>query len=544
MGMRRTRRVFALLLVLSLLAAGCGKKDNDEGSGGQTSEGSGEGASDATLVVGALEVPSSIDPAAVYERFASDVLFNTTNRLVEFPPGATEPAPGLAEEWEISDDGLTYTFHLRDEVTFHNGKRLAASDVKYSLERAIKFNDPDGASFLLQSRDDADKVVAGIESIETPDDSTVVIKLVEPNITFLSRLNYTVASVIPDDGSYKDPEALLTGDVASQLEDFENVETVVGTGAFKLTDYKPGEEMTLERFDDYWGEKAKVKTVRIKFFAESSQLLNALKNGEVDLNINELGPAERTELASSDTVETFKGPGARIRYLVIDVTKPPFDNVKVRQAIAATVDRQRIIDEVFEGAGEELFSMVPASFEDVSKDYISDLKADLPAGQKIKFDLWYPLNKYGDTEPDMAENVARALNESGLFDVTTKSADWAAEYSDNTGVGSPYGIYTLGWYPDYFDADDYIEPFYSGEGFLGHYTDPAMDELIVKEQQETDADARAEIFDEIQKKAAEDMPFVPLYAEAPFAYYAKGLTGVESTMDAVQQTRWFVIGKE
>jgi peptide/nickel transport system substrate-binding protein len=530
--------------VLSLLAAGCGKKDSDEGSGGTTKEGEESAASDATLVVGALEIPSSIDPAMVYEKFASDVLFNTTNRLVEFPPGATEPAPGLAEEWEISDDGLTYTFHLRDEVTFHNGKRLAATDVKYSLERSINVNDPDGASFLLQSRDDADAVVAGIESIEAPDDSTVVITLVEPNTTFLSRLNYTIASVLPDDGSYKAPEALLTGDVATQLEDFENVDTVVGTGPFQLTDYKPGEEMTLERFDDYWGEKAKVKTVRVKFFSESSQLLNALKNGEVDVNVNELGPAERTELAGSDTVETVEGDGARIRYLVVDVTKPPFDDVKVRQAIAATVDRQRIIDEVFEGAGEELFSMIPPSFEDVSKDHISELKAELPAGQKIAFDLWYPLNKYGDTEPDMAETVARALNESGLFEVTTKSADWAAEYSDNTGVGSPYGIYTLGWYPDYFDADDYVEPFYSGEGFLGHYSDPAMDELIVKEQQETDADARAEIFDEIQKKAAEDMPYIPLYVEVPFGYHAPGVTGLETTMDAVQQTRWFVIGKE
>jgi peptide/nickel transport system substrate-binding protein len=540
-------RLFAaVLVVLSLLAAGCGKKDSDEGSGsGGGSGGSSEGSSDATLVVGALEVPSSIDPATVYERFASDVLFNTTNRLVEFPPGATEPAPGLAKEWEISEDGLTYTFTLQEGVKFHNGKDFVASDVKYSLERAINVNDPDGASFLLQSRDeDTGEVVAGIKTIEATDDTTVVITLVAPNTTFLSRLNYTVASIVPEDDSYKTPDALLTGDVASQLEQFENVETIVGTGAFKLASYKPGEEMTFERNDDYWGEKAKVKTVQVKFFSESSQLLNALKNGEVDLNVNELGPAERTEIEGVDTVETFKGPGARTRYLVIDVTKPPFDDVKVRQAIAATVDRQRIIDEVFEGAGDELFSMIPSSFGDISQDYISDLKAELPEGQKIKFDLWYPLNKYGDTEPDMAENVVRSLNESGLFEVTAKSADWASEYSDNTGVGSPYGIYTLGWYPDYFDADDYIEPFYSGEGFLGHYTDPEMDELIVKEQQETDADARAEIFDDIQKKAAEDMPYVPLYAEAPFAYYAKGLTGVESTMDAVQQTRWFVIGKE
>ena len=118
------------------------------GSGGGGAAGGGN------LVVGTIEVPSSIDPANVYEKFASDVLFNTTNRLVEYPPGATEPEPGLATEWDISDDGLTYTFTLREGVKFQDGSDFDSEDVKYSLERAINVNDPDGASFLLQSRDE------------------------------------------------------------------------------------------------------------------------------------------------------------------------------------------------------------------------------------------------------------------------------------------------------------------------------------------------------------------------------------------------------
>ena len=135
MGMRRTRRVFALLLVLSLLAAACGKKDNDEGSG-ETNEGGKSSSSEATLVVGALEVPSSIDPAMVYEKFASDVLFNTTNRLVEFPPGATEPAPGLAEEWEISDDGLALRYEtLVDPRLNHQQSLETAFQVAEMLTR-------------------------------------------------------------------------------------------------------------------------------------------------------------------------------------------------------------------------------------------------------------------------------------------------------------------------------------------------------------------------------------------------------------------------
>lgn len=539
MRMHNGVRATAFLAVLALVGGACGGSSEDDAKTETTVAPSTEG--EGNLIVGTIEKPSSIDPANVYEKFASDVLFNTTNRLVEYPPGATEPAPGLATEWEISDDGLTYTFTLREGVKFHDGSEFDSEDVKYSLERAIKVNDPDGASFLLQSRDeDSGEPAAGIETIETPDPTTVEMTLVAPNTTFLSRLNYTVASIVPSDSEYKTPDEVLTGDVASQLADYENTTGVIGTGPYELKSYKPGESMVLERFAGYWGEAAKTKTVTVRFFEKTAQLKNALEQGEIDLNVNDLGPTERNAL--DPKVTAFKGDGARIRYLVLDVTKAPFDDPKVRKAISASIDRQRIIDEVFEGDADLLYSMIPASFKDLAKDYISDLEADL-SGEKIKFDLWYPLNKYGDTEPDMAEEIKRSLNESGLFDVTTKSADWAAEYADNTGEGSPYGIYTLGWYPDYFDADDYIDPFYSDASFIGHYKDPEMDDLVKQEQTETDKAARAGIFDEIQKKAAEDLPYIPLYTEAAFAYFQDNITGVEETIDAVQQTRWFVISK-
>jgi peptide/nickel transport system substrate-binding protein len=542
MGLRRQRRFVVALTVAALVLAACGgSSENDDDTA--DSPGGGGGGGSANLIVGTIENPSSIDPANVYEKFASDVLFNTTNRLVEYPPGATEPEPGLATEWEISDDGLTYTFTLRDGVKFHDGSDFDSEDVKYSLERAINVNDPDGASFLLQVRDEeSGEPISGIASIETPDPMTVVMTLVEPNTTFLSRLNYTVASIVPSDSdAYKAPTEVLTGDVAGQLEEWENTDSIVGTGPYELKSYTPGESMVLERFDDFWGEPAKTEKVTVQFFQESAQLKNALDSGEIDLNVNDLGPTERSALA--DSVTAFQGEGARIRYLVIDVTKPPFDDVEARKALAAAIDRQRIVDEVFEGDAEPLTSMIPASFDQYAKDYFSDIEGD-NGDAKIKFDLWYPLNKYGDTEADMAETLKRMLNESGQFEVTTKSADWASEYADNTGEGSPYGVYTLGWYPDYFDADDYIDPFYSSQGFIGHYKDDAMDALVKEEQTLTEESERADVFDQIQQKAAEDVPYIPLYTDASFAYYQKGdLEGVEETMDVTQQVRWFVISK-
>ncbi|MBW3605894.1 MAG: hypothetical protein KY460_13530 [Actinobacteria bacterium] len=536
----RQRHLLALLALLALVAAACGSGTtaSDAGdSGGDTgteaadgSEAAAGGGDSSTLVVGATEVPGNIDPARVYALFASNVLFNTTNRLVEFQPGTGEIGPGLAEEWEISEDGTTYTFTLREGVTFHDGSEMTSEDVKWSLERALNINHPDGASFLIE----------GIESIETPDDTTVEITIAEENTTFLSRLNYTVASILPSDSdAYDAPDELMSEPAVEEADEFLQNEQIIGTGPYQLTSYTPGESMTLEAFVDYWGEAPAIDTVQIQFFEESAQMKNALDAGEIDFNYNEFTPAERNSLEATEGITVMSEEGGRIRYIVLDVTQDPYTDVQVRRAMSAAIDRQRIVDEVFEGAGNPLFSMIPSNF-DAHKDYMSDIEAEVPEGTQIE--LWYPLNKYGDTEPDVAESISRSLSEAG-FEVTTKSADWAAEYSGNLNNGT-YAAYLLGWYPDYLDPDDYIEPFYSEDGFVGFYSNPEMEDLIDEEQsQEIGSEERAQTFDEIQQLAAEDMPYIPLYSEGQTAYFNDSVEGVENTLTPAQQLWFFVLSK-
>lgn len=534
----RPRHLVALLALLTLIAAACGTGTTATESGaGEDTEAVAEDTEAAaadgeasTLVVGATEVPANIDPARVYALFASNVLFNTTNRLVEFQPGTGEIGPGLAEEWEISDDGTTYTFTLRDGVTFHDGSEMTSEDVKWSLERSLNINHPDGASFLI----------AGIESIETPDDQTVVITIAEENSTFLSRLNYTIASILPSDSDvYPAPDEPLEEPSAEEADDFLNNEEIVGTGPYQLTSYTPGESMTLEAFDDFWGEAPAIDTVQIQFFEESAQMKNAMDAGEIDFNYNEFTPAERASLEAAEGINVVEEEGGVIRYVVLDVTQDPYTDPQVRRAMSAAIDRQRIIDEVFEGAGTPLYSMIPGNFE-VSADYMSDIEADVPEGTEIE--LWYPLNKYGDTEPDVAETISRSLSEAG-FEVTTQSADWAAEYTNNLNNGT-YAAYLLGWYPDYLDPDDYIEPFYSEDGFVGFYSNPQMEDLIDEEQsQEIGSEERAQTFDEIQQLAAEDMPYIPLYSQGQTAYFQDTVQGVEDTLTPAQQTWYFVLSK-
>jgi peptide/nickel transport system substrate-binding protein len=532
--------MLSLLAALAIVAAACGsgttagQEGAAEGSepAAAATDGEAAGGDASTLVVGNTEVPSHLDPAVVYEKLASDVLYNTTNRLVEFSVNG-EIEPGVAEEYEISDDGTVYTFTLREGVTFHDGSDLTSEDVKWSLERATNINHPESASFLL----------GGIESIETPDDLTVEITLAEPSATFLPRLNYTVATILPSDSDvYTAPDAPLgDGDEppsAEEAEEFINDEEVVGTGPYQLTSYTPGESLTLEAYDGYWGEAPAIDTVQIQFFESSAQMRNAMAAGEIDLNINEFAPAERASLSQEEGIEITEGDVGRIRYIVLNVEEEPYSDVQVRRAMSAAIDRQRILDEVFEGAGVPLFSMIPSAFEE-SVDYISEIEADVPEGTEIE--LWYPLNKYGDTEADVAETISRSLEEAG-FTVNLQSADWAAEYSDNTTTGA-YGAYLLGWYPDYVDPDAYIDPFYGG-GYIPYYQDEEMQELIAQSQgQEIGSPERAETFDQIQQKAAEDMPYIPLYEERQIAYFQDTVSGVEDTLTAAQQTWFYVMSK-
>jgi peptide/nickel transport system substrate-binding protein len=569
-------RLLALVAVLALVAAACGGADDpvdDDTTGDTTSteaedeaeptdedteatdeaeptdedteaEDDGDDAAaggDDVLVFGTTEQPSTIDPADVYEKLASDILFNTTNRLVEFDGETNDIGPGLAESWEVSDDGLTYTFALREGVVFQDGSDFTSEDVVWSLNRSLNINHPDGASFLL----------GGITEITAPDDFTVEITLAEANSTFLSRLNYTVGTILPSDSDvYTAPDAKLEAagddDAAAEtlLEEAESYlvqDTIIGTGPYQMTDYQPGVTMTLERFEDYWGEAPAIGTVRIQFFADTTQMRNALAAGEIDMAVNDLDPTETASLEGEEGIEILTDAGGRTSYIVLDVNTPPFDNPDVRRAIAATIDRQRIVDEAFEGQASPLFSMIPENFDE-SEDYISDAAFDEAAlGETpIEFELWYPADRYTN-QAEVAEIISRSLNESGLFNVTTNTAEWATEYSTHLNDGA-YSAYLLGWYPDYLDADDYIEPFYDSEDtFIGFYASEEMDALITAEQQaEQGSEERTEIFDQIQQLAAEDMPFIPLYSEGQEAYFNERVQGVENTLGAAQQT-WFYV---
>ena len=535
--MRRStkpRRKIATLAIggaLALVAAGCG----GGGGGGEGGEGEGGG-----LIVGTTDTINTLDPAKCYNYFCGNILNNAGQTLLSYDAKTSELTPQLAAEMpQISDDGKTYTFKLRQGVTFQDGSKMTSEDVKFSLERANWMNHPEGAGFLLD----------GIESIEAPDPTTVVIQLSGADITFGAKLAYTVATIVPSD-SYPAPTKALPDDESPEAYEKYVKEDFVGTGPYKIKEFRENQSITLTAFDGYQGTKPKSANVLVRFYEKSSQMQAALQAGEIDVAFRHLTTEQRKSLQGNDNIKTITGKGASIRYLVFNPRLKPMDDPNVRKAMAAAIDRQRIIDEVFGGAGEPLYTMVPPGFEG-SVPAFQDLyegkkPSDFVKG-KVKLTLWYSTGHYGDTEPALAQTIARTLNESGSFDVTLKSTEWA-QFSEQAypGESGQYPVFLLGWYPDYLDPDDYLSPFYHSESsFLQMYDNAKVDDLITEDQTAEDATSqqRMDTLGQIQQIAAEDVPTLPLFVETPYAFARANVQGIDATMGPEQIFRYYLISK-
>jgi ABC-type transport system substrate-binding protein len=212
-----------------------------------------------------------------------------------------------------------------------------------------------------------------IDSIAATAENEVVFSLCSEDPAFLAKLAFIPFAVQPAEH--------LEATGGSPLEN------PIGTGPFMLQDWSRGSEIVYAANQDYWGGAPAFDTLVFRWRDSSTARITELTSGNADM-ITNLAASDYATIEGDSNLQVLVDENPNVFYVGMNSNFAPFDDVKVRQAIAATVDRQRIIDEVFEGAGEELFSMVPPSFEDVSKDHISDLKAELPAGPKIAFDLW------------------------------------------------------------------------------------------------------------------------------------------------------------
>jgi peptide/nickel transport system substrate-binding protein len=519
-------RVGALLVVVvfsAAIAAGCG--------GGSSKSSKGGGGGGGTLVDGTTDSVTNIDPAGNYDYGSATVDALIFQHLLEAGPGNPKPHPVLATECKFEGGLTTYSCQLRKNVKFHNGKTMTAADVVASFDRVNKIKDESGIYTLLSN----------LKSVETKGNDNVVFHLKAPQATWPYILTTGAAQIVPK-GDY--PAGKLLPNSATQI----------GTGPYKLTKYADGQQAVFKKFADYWGDEAKNDSVIIRYYSKSSTMKLALEKKDIDMAFRDFTPTELKSLEGNSKVAVHKGAGSSIRYLVLNVTRPPTNQLAVRKAIAYLMPRQEIAQRVYNGSVKALYSMVPSglpghvdAFKTMygsSPDAAKAKSALSGAGMStpVNLTLWYTPTHYGDASADEFAEIQRALQASGVFKVTLKSAEWA-QYSD--ALGKQYGAFQLGWFPDYVDGENYLLPFYDSKSNFtsNNYKSAAMDSLLSKEQGTKAASARADVITQAQQLAAEDVPIVPYWQGAMIAVSQKNVQGIDDTLDPTFIMRFWLISK-
>jgi peptide/nickel transport system substrate-binding protein len=479
------------------------------------------------LVIGTVGAIDTLDPADAWSFAEWEILGNVMDTLVVYAPGSTDIEPGLAESWDVSEDGFEYTFHLRKGLEFPDGTPFTSEAVVWSIERTMELGG--WAAHLVTDL---------VDRVRAMDDHTVLFVLKEPDGGFLSALTTP-------------PYAPVSPNCFPEHE-LDAESTCGGIGHYSVGDWTFGSDIELVANDEYYGGLAESPRVIVRYYGDSADLRQALEDGEVDVAWDRQNPGAFADLFGDPGFDIFYGPGSDIRILGFNTTTSPFDDPLVRQAIELAVDRQLIADSVFSGVHWPLFTLVPegvASHSDDSRPFdLEEARSLLEAagygpGRPLEMELWWTVDHYGATEAGLAEMLEDSLEGSGVIDVDLKATTWPA-YADSF-VSGQLPVFLLRWIPDYPDPDNFIWPLVSCEesGDMGiSYCNGELEDLLRQARQTTDPDEREAVYYEIQDLLAEELPVIPLTQSSLLAVAQPGIDGV--VLDASNLLRYWLIFKE
>jgi peptide/nickel transport system substrate-binding protein len=430
-----------------------------------------QGNPDATINIGSLYEPQNLDNTAgagqgINEAFNGNV-YEALFRLDD--NGTVEPV--LSKDYTVSDDGLTYTFKLQPGVKFHSGAPLTAKDVKFSIERVAA---PESKS----SRKSSLKTITGIE---TPDDETVVVKLSSRSISLPYNLSYVWV-------------------VNDEATDFQSKED--GTGPYALEDWRRGSSLAIKHFDGYWGTKPKNEEVVFQYFTDASALNNALLTGSVDIITSVQSPDSLAQFKDNPDFTVSEGKSTTKLLLAYNDRVAPFDNVKVRKALARAIDDKKLLNAVWGDYGTLIGSFVPPT------------------------DPWYvDLTGVDAYNPESAKELLKEAGYPDGFTFTIDTPNYdphpiAAQFIQSElakiGVKVNINIITANeWYTKVYKAHDFQATlqehvnhrdivFYGNPDFYWGYNNPKVVDLIKEAEASSTTDEQTAKLTEANKIIAED----------------------------------------
>lgn len=494
---------------------GGGESSTTETTGTEAADGENSSEGSNTVVVAMGSGFSTLDPGYVYEKYPPLIVNACYENLFKFYSNDSAPEPCLADTYEFSEDGLTLTVTLKDGITFASGNAMTSADVLFSINRCKNLQG--NPAFICDT----------IESMEAPDDKTIVFHLTQADSAILSKLTYSSLAILDSEvvkaNGGTDAEDAASTDTAQAYLDT----TSAGSGMYVMTSYTPDEEVVLEKNPNYWGEATNVDKYIIKIQPDSNTQMMTLSNGDIDVAMN-MTDDTMAELAGAENVEIINGATKTVGFVMMNMNEEyggPVSDPTVQKAMRKALDYAGIQTIVGEGTLTP-YSIIQTGFmgskgeratDYTNLDEAKELLAEAGYADGFDVDLTVcDLDMEGVALTDLAQKVKDDLAQIGI-NVNIVSQPWAAGYGDAYRDGT-LGLTVMYWGTDYNDPNVQLE-FLPGAtvGLRAGWTadmDPELAALYQAAMEATDNDARIAVLEQIQDLTYEDGPFI-MIAQAP-----------------------------
>lgn len=450
--------------------------------------------------------PATLDPALCQDANSASYIVEIFSGLVTLDSNLNVVAD-IAESYEISPDGTIYTFHLRDDVTFHDGKAVTASDFKYSIERAA---DPETGSPVAEAylgdivgvkekvRGEAEEVTG----VRVVDEQTLEITINAPKAYFLSKLTYPTAFVVDEEN------------VASGPNWWRHPN---GTGPFKLGQWQAEQELTLERNEHFYRGVASLASVTFRFTGNPMRMY---ERGEIDITPVGTADIERVlDPTNPLNRELVSVPELSVLYVGFNTAVPPFDDEKVRQAFCHAVDKDKIVQILLKDIVTPAYGILPPGMPGYNQE-LKGLSYDVAKAQQLLAQSSYhdglppivlsvPGGCAGASSLEIA--IASMWQENLGTNITIETVEWET-FLDDLREGR-FQAYEVVWLADYPDPEDFLDLLFHSDSVENHtsYSNSDVDRLLEAARVETDFDARLAIYQEVEQIIVDDAPWLPLY---------------------------------
>ncbi|MBD8065843.1 ABC transporter substrate-binding protein [Devosia sp. PTR5] len=456
------------------------------------------------LVVGQIAEPASLDPAVSTAANDFRIAVNMYDGLVRNKPGTLEIEPALATDWAISDDGLEYTFNLREGVKFQDGTPFNADAVKFNFDRMLKEDSPyaDTGPFPLAF------FFSSVENVDVVDDLTVKFTLNEPFAPFMSNL--------------ASPTGLIVSPAAVEKFGKDFGRNPVGTGPFKFEEWQSNSRVVVSRNEDYWDGPAPLEAVIFRPITDANTRVAEMLSGGIDVLL-ETPPDNLAQFRDDANYQVMEAVGPHVWYVMLNAKDGPFADKKVRQAVNYALNKESLVNDVLQGTADVSAGPIPPAFnwaynEDVqpypydpekAKELLAEAGAE---GAKLTFLVTEGGSGMLDPVP-MGTAIQADLAAVGL-DVEIKTYEWNTFLSEvNPGLEGKGDMAEMAWMTSDPDTLPFLTlrtaAFPDEGGFnSSYYSNPEVDELLDKARVSTDHDERADLYKQVQKIVHDDAPWL------------------------------------